>query len=189
MGKQLFITGIPMSGKSYLVNKLATATNGVAIFLDDLRESLVADERYKRWINFYLDQDEETYLTKTEPDQMWKNLVAQSEALWPVFLSKIRGYNSETKPVIFECVNLLPHLARRDLNFPGICLIGSSYEETLKRNKQNPRWGKTDRLQELEAKTFFFVERPRYKSEAEKYGYPVFKTSNEAFEVALRFLR
>jgi hypothetical protein len=83
---------------------------------------------------------------------------------------------------------MLPHLTKQDISFPGICLLGSSYEETLARNKKNPRWGQNDHLQELEAKTFFYIERPRYKSEAEKYGYPVFESSDEAFTYALKLL-
>ena len=188
-GKRLFITGIPTAGKSYLAEKLASEVNGIAVLLDDLRKPLKADEKYKKWVNFYWDQDEETYFTKTDPEQMWKNLVAQSEALWPAFLQKIQEYAAEKRPVIFECVNMLPHICYRDLDFPGICLIGSSYEQTFERNKKDPHWGKTLRLQELEAKMFFYVERPRYKSEAEKYGYPVFETSDDAFETALKFLK
>ena len=186
--KRFFITGIPTAGKSYLASKIAREVNGIPVLLDDLRESLAADPRYKKWVNFYLDQDEESYLLQTSPDQMWQNLVAQSEALWPECLKKIQEYDQEKRPVIFECVSILPHLAKQDLPFSGICLIGSSYEETLARNRQIPRWGQTERLKELEAETFFNVERPRYKSEAEKYGYPVFESSDEAFAYAVKLL-
>lgn len=180
-GPRLFITGIPTSGKSYLAKKLAEAVGGIAVCLDDMRENIAKKSEYRKWADFYWDKDEEEYLTKTTPENQWENLVAQSEGLWPVFLGEIAKYGTETKPVIFECVNLLPHLAKRDLDFPGLVLIGRSFEETLERNKQNPRWGKTDHLQELEAKTFFYIERPRYKSEAEKYNYPVFESADEAF--------
>ncbi|MDP3947584.1 MAG: hypothetical protein Q8Q41_02750 [bacterium] len=183
--KRLFITGIPTAGKSYLAKKLAQTVNGVAVLLDDFQESLASSNEYGKWVNFYLDQDEKQYLTTTSPDQMWKNLIVQSEALWPAFLKKMAEYETESRPVIFECVNILPHLAHRDLKFPGIILIGSSQKETLERNKQEPRWGKTPDLQEFEAKMFFEVERPHYKSEAEKYGYPVFEDSDRAFEQAL----
>jgi hypothetical protein len=137
---KIFITGIPTAGKSYLAKKLAKAINGIAVNLDNYRDSLESDERYRRWINFYFDQDEEKYVTTISPDEMWKNLVAQSEALWPAFLEKIATYKEGERPVIFECVNLLPHLAHRDLTFPGITLIGRSYEETLERNRKEPRW-------------------------------------------------
>jgi hypothetical protein len=120
---------------------------------------------------------------------MWENLVIQSEVLWPAFIEKIMSYQSEQKPIIFECVNILPHLARRDLNFPGIALIGSSYEQTLERNRQAPRWSHDAKLQELEVKMVFEVERPHYKSEAEKYDYPVFENSDDAFETALKLLK
>jgi len=187
-GKRLFITGIPTSGKSYLAKRLADKVGGVCVLLDDLREGLATDENYKKWTNFYLDRDEKRYLTNTSPEEQWNNLVTQSEGLWPAFIDGIEKYSNEEKPVIFECVNILPHLAKKDLDFAGIVLIGSSFELTLERNLKDPRWGNTKELQELEAKTFFFVERPKYKSEAEKYEYPVFEKAEDAFEYCLRLL-
>ena len=187
--KRLFITGIPTSGKSYLAKKLASAVGGIAVPLDDFRESLASNVTYKKWTNFYLDVDEEKYLKETNAVDQWKNLVNQSEGLWPAFLEKINSYKSENKPIIFECVNMLPHLAKRSLNFPGIVLIGETFEETFARNHGNPRWGNTMELQELEARAFFYNERPNYKSEAEKYGYPVFESADKAFATALSLLK
>lgn len=180
-GKRIFITGIPTSGKSYLAKQVADKVGGIAVLFDDFRENLAKNDQYRKWTNFYLDVDEKEYLTKTNHKKQWENLVAQSEGLWPAFLQEIEKYKNETKPVIFECVNILPHIAKRDLDFNGVVLIGKSYEEILERNKQSPRWGNTIELQELEAKAFFEVERPYYKAEAEKYGYPVFESADEAF--------
>ncbi len=188
-GKRLFITGIPTGGKSYLAKKLAAEVGGKAVLLDDFRESLVKDSRYEAFVNFYLNQDEKEYLTKTPPEKQWRDLVAQSEGLWPAFLEKIEQYKDETRPVIFECVNILPHLASHYTDFSTVCLIGSSLEETLTRNIKDPRWGNTRELQELEAKHFFEIERPYYKSETERYGYPVFESADTAFQTALKFLR
>lgn len=188
MAHRLFITGIPTSGKSYLARKLAKETGGIAVILDDFREKLATDERYRRWTNFYLDQDEKKYFSTTTPDEQWNNLVMQSEGLWPALAEKIAEYENESKPVIFECVNILPHIAKKHLNFPGVVLTGSSYEEVLERNMAEPRWGSASELQELEAKAFFYNERPRYKAEAEKYGYPVFEKADDAIEAALQFL-
>ena len=188
LGKRLFITGIPTSGKSYLARKLASRTNGVFVELDDFRESLSKEEKYNKWTQFYLDQNEEEYYTKTSPEEQWNNLVAQSEGLWPAFLEHIESYSNESRPVIFECVNMLPHIVKNAVDFPGVVLIGSSYEEVFERNMKDPRWGKTPYLQELEAKSFFYIERPRYKDEAEKYGYPVFESADEAFEPVLKLL-
>ncbi|MCK9273372.1 zeta toxin family protein, partial [Candidatus Gracilibacteria bacterium] len=81
--KNIFITGIPTSGKSYLAKKLSEKIGAKVVHLDDLRESLSTNETYKKWTNFYLDQDEETYLMKTTPEQKWQDLVNQSEGLWP----------------------------------------------------------------------------------------------------------
>lgn len=187
-GKRLFITGIPTSGKSYLAKQLAEKVDGVCVLLNNLRENLSKDENYKKWTNFYLDRDEEEYLANTSEEQKWNNLTAQSEGLWPAFMDEIAKYSNNEKPVIFECVNILPHLANKDLDFSGIVLIGSSFELTLERNMKEPRWGNTKELQGLEAKAFFFVERPKYKSEAEKYGFPVFEKAEDAFEHCLKLL-
>ena len=188
-GKRLFITGIPTAGKTYLAKKLASEVGGVAVILDDFRKILSKDEKYKKWTDFYIDKDEEKYLNETSAEDQWKDLVNQSEGLWPAFLEEIAKYEDEEKTVIFECVNLLPHLAKNDLDFPGIVLIGSSYEEILKRNIENPRWGKTLTLQELEAKTFFEIERLDYKREAEKYGYITFETADQAFNTAIKLIK
>jgi hypothetical protein len=177
---RFFITGIPTAGKSYLAKRIAAETGGIAICLDNFRSELASDERYRRWVNFYRDQDEATYYMKHTADERWQCLVAQSEALWPAFLEKIASYQKESRTLIFESVNILPHLARRNLHFPGVVLSGSSYEATLERNQKEPRWGATKELQELEAKEFFYDERARYRGEAEKYGYPVFGTPEEA---------
>lgn len=125
----------------------------------------------------------------TSSKNQWENLVDQSEGLWPAFLQEMSKFKDESKPVIFECVNMLPHLVKRDLGFDGVVLIGSSFEETLERNRKDPRWGSTTELQELEANTFFNIERPHYKEEALKYGYPTFERADDAIEYCLSVLR
>ena len=187
-GKRLFITGIPASGKSYLAKTLAEKTDGIAVALDGLRMNFLKDDRYKQWILFYFNQDEAKYLTQTHPDELWNNVVRQSEELWPIFLNGIEQYKNETRPVIFECVNLLPHIAKRELYFPGLVMLGDSFETILDRNKKDPRWGKTEELQELEVKEFFYVQRPRYKLEAEKYGYLTFEHYQDALQEGSRLL-
>lgn len=187
-GKRLFITGIPTSGKSYLAKILAEKVGGIAVILDDFREELSSDDQYKKWTNFYLDQDEKTYLSTTSSEKQWANLVAQSEGLWPAFLKEISKFKDESRPVIFESVNMLPHLVKKDLSFDGVVLIGSSFEETLERNKRDPRWGNTPELQELEANTFFNIERPYYKEEALEHGYQTFERADDAVEYCLNIL-
>lgn len=186
--KRLFITGIPTAGKSYLAKKLAKEIGGTCVSIDDVREELSTDDRYKKWVNYYLDQDEKTYYTTSTYDEQWKNLVNQSESLWPGILDKISQYSNENRPIIFEGVNILPHLAHRDLKIPGIVIIGQSLEETFERNKKEPRWGNTEELQKLEADAFFNGERLHYKKEAEIYGYPIFETAEEAWVTAIKIL-
>ena len=187
-GKRLFITGIPTSGKSYLAEKLAKEVSGIAVLLDNYKKDFAKEEKYRKWTDFLFDKNEYEYLTKTTPEKLWKNLVVQSEGLWPAFSQEIEKYKDEEKPVVFECANILPHIAKKYLDFQGIVLIGKSHEKVLERNKQAPRWGNTPELQELEARWFFEVERPHYKTQAKKYNYPVFESADEAFEKALQFL-
>ena len=73
-GKRLFITGIPTAGKSYLAKKLAKEVGGIAVILDDLRESLVSKDEYKKHVEFYLNQDEETYLKTKTTEEHWGDL-------------------------------------------------------------------------------------------------------------------
>ncbi len=186
--KRIFITGIPTAGKSYLAKKLAEKVGGICVSIDNFREDLTKDERYKKWVNFYLDQDEYIYYTTTTHAEQWANLVKQSEGFWPGVLEKIHQYDREERPIIFEGVNILPHLAYKDLQMPGIAIIGRSFDETLERNKKEPRWGATEELQKLEADAFFNGERSRYKEESEKYGYRVFETPEKAWEAALLLL-
>ena len=187
-GKRLYITGIPTAGKSYLAQKLAEQVGGIVVKLDDYREVMAKDERFEKWVSLYWNIDEKHYYASTTPEQRWQELVDQSEALFPGFLEKINSYVNETKPVIFECVNLLPHLGQQ-LGFPGIVIVGNSYEETLQRNIQSPRWGSTLELQELEAKEFFFEQRPNYSSEAKQYTIQIFNNADEAYETALNILK
>ena len=147
-GPRLFITGIPTSGKSYVAKRLAEATGGTAVYFDRFRAPLFAEPKYRPWVNFYLDKDEAAYLRDVSPEDKWKNLVAQSEGLWPAFLKVIDQHAADIKPVIFECVNLLPHLAHRGLDFPGMVLIGASREQTLERIREKARWSNNPHFQE-----------------------------------------
>ncbi len=187
--KAIFITGIPVSGKSYLAKRLAQELGGIHVELDDFREELVGDERYIKWVNFYLNQDEKTYYTNTTPEKQWNNLVQQSESIWPAIIEKIDSYKDEIKLVIFESVNILPHLAKQNLDFPGLILLGNTFNEIFKRNKEDPRWGATEELQKLESESFWNIERPRYKIEGNKYGYKTFKDNDKAFKYAITLLK
>src|SRR3989344_1223605 len=160
--KYIFISGTPASGKSYLANKIA----------NHLGVQHVSTE----------------YWRITNCDQQWENLKNQSEALWPTILAKVKEIQKPGKGAIFEGVNILPHLARIDLDFEGIILLGESFKKILDRNKKDPRWGKTEELQIQEAKVFWGCERPKYKQEAEKYGYKVFSDAGQAEAELLKLL-
>lgn len=184
----VFMGGIPASGKSYLSRKVAEKTGVFHLDTDTLRKEMSSDPQLEYWLNFFWNQNEELYLTETSYEDHWQNLVKQSESFWPTILKRIKGVMESNKSAIFEGVNILPHLAKRDLNFPGIYLLGKSFEEILERNKKNPRWGQTEQLQKLEAELFFNCERPRYKEEAEKYGYKIFENSEESEKELLKLL-
>ena len=116
-------------------------------------------------------------------------MIKQSEALWPEIVIKIKDVIKSGKPAIFEGVNLLPHLIAKDLKFPGIILLGNSFEEIFERNKQEPRWGQTEELQKKEAEIFFYCEGPIYKRESEKYGLKTFSDIKEAERELLELMK
>ncbi|TSC71514.1 MAG: Uncharacterized protein G01um101448_1152 [Parcubacteria group bacterium Gr01-1014_48] len=173
--KHTFISGIPTSGKSFLAAKIAREHHVFHVDMDELRVKMAKDSELKKWVEFFADQDEEQYWKSTNCEQDWQNLVRQSEAFWPTFLKKISDVIAEGKPAVFESVNILPHLAKRDLSFPGIYLLGESFGVTFQRNKEDSRWGKTKALQQKEAEMFFYCEGEMYHKEAERCGYKTFR--------------
>lgn len=187
--KYTFISGIPASGKSYLAAKVAKTVGALHVEIDELRKEMNNDPELKKWVMFFWNQDEVEYWKNTNCDQQWENLKNQSEAFWPTILEKIREMQKSGKSVIFEGVNILPHLAVTNLEFSGVVLLGSSLDDIFERNKKEPRWGKTEELQRMEAEGFWNCERPRYKAEAEKYGYPVFSDVKEAEEKLMEILK
>jgi adenylate kinase len=178
--KKVFITGIPTSGKSYVAKRVAETLGGIHVPIDDIQGKIASNPQFEPWVNFYFNKDEEKYYTETTPEERWGNLVRQSEGLWPAILLKVEEYEKNSVPIIIEGVNLLPNLVYRDLRIPGIVLAVESFEDVLERNKRDPRWGKTEALQKLEAEEFFYSQQPHYIQEAEKYGYNVFKNNDEA---------
>lgn len=184
-----FVSGIPASGKSYLAAKIAMTTGILHIEIDEWREEMKSDPELRKWVDFFWNQDEEEYWRVTSCDQQWDNLRGQSEALWPTILKRIEEIRKSGKHAIFEGVNILPHLAYRDLDFKGIILLGESFEFILERNKKDPRWGKSEELQIKEAEAFWNCERLKYKQEAEKYGFRTFTDPILAEQELLTILR
>ena len=169
----VFISGIPASGKSHLAQKMCEITGALHFKVDDWREEFRVNKNAD-WVDFFWNKNESEYWSKTSCEEHWQNIIEQSEALWPDIVKKIRKVVKYGKLAIFEGVNILPHLARQDLNFEGIILLGESVETIFKRNKKDPRWGKTEALQLKEAEMFYNCEGQKYKAEAEKYGYQIF---------------
>lgn len=188
MARFAFIGGIPAAGKSRLAHRIASITGAIHIDIDRWREETAKDMRFKQWMNFFFEQDEECYWQKTTCEKHWGNLVKQSETFWPTIVGNISKIMKDGTPAIFEGVNILPYLAAKDLKFRGVFLLGESLEAILERNKQNPRWGKTEALQRKEAEMFFKCERPIIKSEAEKYGFKTFSDSGEAEKELVRLM-
>jgi predicted kinase len=183
MAKYAFIGGIPASGKSYLAKKIAEETGATHINLDELRCSeMIRNPELKPWVEFFINKDEVSYWQNTNCEEDWENLKKQSEAFWPTILNKIKDVQNSGKSAIFEAVNILPHLAHRDLDFKGVFLLGESFEIIFERNKKDPRWGKTEELQRIEADRFFNCESKMYEQEAEKYGFKAFNSAEEAEE-------
>lgn len=185
----VFISGIPASGKSFLAKKIAKKTNSFHLDIDTLRNEMAKYTKLEPWVSFYWNKDERKYLTETSCEEKWSNLVKQSEAFWPFILKKIEDIKVTHSSAIFEAVNILPHLASRDLDFPGVFLLGESFDQIFERIKMSPRWGNTKELQKLEAETFFNCERDSYIKESEKYGFKTFANSKDAGEELLKLLK
>ncbi len=184
----VFISGIPASGKSYLATKLAKKTGAFHLNIDHLREEMSKDPKLEYWVNFYWDLDEKKYYEEKSCNDLWKNLVDQSEAFWPFILERIHKIMQFYPKAIFEAVNILPHLAKQGLEFSGVFLLGESEEIIYERNKKSPRWGLTEELQKIEANKFFNCEGKKYKEEAEKFGYKTFRNADDAERYLLGFL-
>lgn len=76
----------------------------------------------------------------------------------------------------------------RDLSFSGVYLLGESFEETYRRNKEDPRWGNTEALQKKEAEMFYYCEGEKCKKEAEQYNFKSFSDIMEAEKELLSIL-
>ena len=149
---------------------------------------MVADPTLEKWVMWFENQDEKRYWKSVTCEQHWENLIKQSDAFWPTFFQKIQNIMNTGKPAIFEGVNILPHLAAKDLTFSGIYLLGESLDATFERNKKDPRWGRTEELQKKEAEMFFHCESEMYRKEAEKYGYKTFRDIVKAEQEILKLL-
>lgn len=186
--KYAFITGIPAAGKSTLARKIADAMSIQYIAIDAWRREMKKDSKLSKWVNFFWNQDEKMYWRNINYEQHMENLKNQSEAFWHNVLFKIKEIQKFDKGAIFEGVNILPHLAKKDLDFGGIALLGESFEQILERNIQDPRWGRTEELITAQAKAFWNWERPWYKNEAERCGYKAFSDANLAESELLKLL-
>lgn len=186
--KYVFISGIPTAGKSYLAKKIAQKTNSVHVDIDELRGLMKENPNLEPWVNFFWNKDEKEYWEIVSPQEHWNNLVKQSETFWPTILEKIHEVQKIGKNAIFEGVNILPHLAHKDLDFPGIVLLGDSEQNVFERCKNDPRWGKTAELQKKEAEWFFVHEGKIYKEEANKYGYKVFNSAEKVEKELLKLM-
>ena len=173
----VFIGGTPNAGKSTLAKKIAEKYNMIYLDLDILREQIWQDPELRYWEDFFSEKDEALYWKETSFSVHWGNIHKQSEFFWPIFLRKIQE-ELLRGPVIFEAVNILPHLAKAT-GFSGVFLIADSLEQIYERNKIRPRWGETEELWQIEA-DMFYKEGVMYKQEAEALGYKVFTDPVEA---------
>jgi len=187
--KYVFITGIPTAGKSYLAKKVAQKTHSIHVDIDKLRVVMKKNSNLEPWVNFFWNKNEKKYWETITPKKHWNNLKKQSEIFWPTILQKIHKIQKTNKSAIFEGVNILPHLAYKDLNFSGIVLAGESKQLVFQRCKNDPRWGKIEELHKKEAEWFFVHEGKKYQKEAKKYGYKVFHDNKKAEKELIKLLK
>lgn len=187
--KYVFISGIPASGKTYIAKKMSKSIGYLHVNLDGLRGDMVSDPKLEPWVNFFRRQNELEYWNLATPEEHWNNFRNQAEAFWPTYLAKINETKNTAKSAIFESVCILPHLAYRSLNFPGIYLLGESIEIIFKRLKENPRWGENEKLQRIEAEWFYLHEGKMYESEAKRYGFKSFRNAKKAEQELLKLMQ
>ena len=187
--KFAFISGIPASGKTYIAKKVSLSISCLYVNLDDLRRKMVSDPKLESWVNFFKNKNEHEYWSSITQDEHWSNVLKQAEAFGLSYLRKINEIKNTAKSAIFESVSILPHLAYRDLDFPGIYLLGESIEMIFKRLKENPRWGGNEELQRMEAEWFYLHEGAMYESEAKKYGFKSFRHPEKAEEELLKLMQ
>lgn len=179
-----FIGGTSASGKTYTA-KLFVKNSGLPIHIvsiDNLRKEFSKDPKLKYWVDILWNKNEEEYWKTATYEKDIENLIKQSEAFWPSILKVVQKTKKLYKHAIFEAINIQPHLAKRDFDFPGFFLINEDYQTLLERFKKAPRWGKTEKLQKLEVEFLLKHDVPFIKKEAKKYGYKVFNNSNDAIE-------
>lgn len=182
-----FITGIPAAGKSFIAEKIAREHGIRHIDTDSFRGEMERGPKLESWVNYFWNTNEGEYFKKP-CEERWKDNVNQSEAFWPFISQKVKEIMKSDQSAIFEGVNLLPHIVSRDFDFPGIVLLGESFETIFERNRKNPRWGRTEELQKKEAESFFFCEGEQYKKEGERYGWRVFNNPRKAERELLKIM-
>ena len=177
----IFIGGTSGSGKSTLAKRVEREFGIHHEDLDDFREEMKKFPEVEYWISFFWNKDPKEYWANALPEKQWSHVVQQSEAFWPHYLKLIESFDKQNKRCVFESVNLLPHLAK-DLPFKGIYLVCDSVEELLPRYLREPRWSHDPEIIKREVEDSVFVEAPRYREEAKKYGFPVFNSMDKALE-------
>lgn len=174
----LFIGGNPVSGKTTLAREIITHTGGTLLNLDRFRSEMREEESLRYWTDFFLNQAEWAYWQDHTFAQHWDNMKRRAEAYWPFLRPKIQESIDESPSVIVEAGTLMP-IQLAELNFSGVYLIGTDQETIYRRLRDAPRWGTCSSLQRMEA-AMYAQEGEMLRSEAEKYGFPVFEDAQEA---------
>ncbi len=175
-----FIGGPPTSGKSYLAEEIAKECGIQHVYVDRLRDKVaISNPKLKLWRDFFNSKDGEYWLSVTKK-QYLNDCRNQTLALWKYIFNEITDLQKKYENIIFEGVDFLPDITRRDLDFDGIFIYCESIDESYQRNKLHPRIGKTEELQKREAILYAEYESSNIKDLAPKYGYQIF-TSKNAF--------
>ena len=179
-----FIGGTSAAGKTYTAKEFVK-NSGLSIHIvsiDDLRKEFVKDPKLKYWVDVLWNKNEEEYWKTITYAEDIGNLIKQSEAFWPSILEVVKKTKELYEHAIFEAINIQPHLAKKDLDFPGFFLINENRQILLDRFKKAPRWGKTEKLQKTEIDFLLKHDVKFIKEEAKKYGYKVFNNSDDVIK-------
>ena len=177
-----FIGGTSAAGKTHIAKEFAKSSELLihVVSIDDFRKEFAKDPKLKYWVNVLWNKNEDDYWKTITYEEDIGNLVNQSEAFWPRILEIVKKTKKLYEHAIFEAIIIQPHLAKKDLDFPGFFLINEDKQTLQDRFEKLPRWGKTEKLQRTEIEFLLKHDVKFIKQEAKKYGYNVFNNSEDA---------
>jgi len=173
--KIILIGGIPCIGKSNIALELSKKLNTNQISTDTIRLLLrtISDEKKYHSLHFFVDKEAVKYLPNTSIEQIIKDYIRESGAVW-LGIKNVIKHNKYNKIGIIEGVAVLPILCKRSRlkNVLPVFLYCSKPEIIRSNLFIRGLWGNSKKLKEYELK--YLIEFNNYIIKtARKYNYKV----------------